>query len=62
MHNPFEDLHVFRCQQKSARNFPGRKWIWLGFTFPSCLERFPLHYERQNTDLITPSLPNVQTA
>lgn len=30
-----------------------KKWIWLGFTFLSCFERFPLHYEKQNTDLIT---------
>lgn len=25
MPNPFEDLHVFRCQQKFAANFPGKK-------------------------------------
>lgn len=30
-----------------------KKWIWLGFTFLGGFERFPLQYEKQNTDLIT---------
>lgn len=34
MPNPFEDLHVFRCQQKFAANFPGKKKNGFGEVLP----------------------------